>query len=401
MTHTTPPKLSGRILSIDVMRGFTLLLMLFVNDLYEPGVPHWMVHTKATVDGMGLADWVFPGFLFMVGLSVPFAFASRRKRGDTNSLVFRHLIIRTISLLIIGVLMLNVGRLNPELTGMNKFVWAILVYLCIFLVWNKYPETSVHQTYFFILKALGIVGLLALVAVFRAGNPENISWLQIGWWGILGLIGWGYFAASMTYLLVGKRLISVVAVWCGFVLLNVFSQLDLLGFLDPLKGIFGVLISGNTPSIVFAGLVFGMLLKQHRSQPFKIIKLALFLGILSLIIGLVLRNWFIISKIEGTPSWAMVCNGISLLVFALLFGTIDVWKQDRWFRVFLPAGQNSLTTYLAPDVIYYLIWGLSFPILFYKQDSSQLLAVVGSLVWAFAMVGLAALLAKLHVRLKL
>ena len=360
-----------------------------------------MVHTKATVDGMGLADWVFPGFLFMVGLSVPFAFASRRKRGDTNSLVFRHLIIRTISLLIIGVLMLNVGRLNPELTGMNKFVWAILVYLCIFLVWNKYPETSVHQTYFFILKALGIVGLLALVAVFRAGNPENISWLQIGWWGILGLIGWGYFAASMTYLLVGKRLISVVAVWCGFVLLNVFSQLDLLGFLDPLKGIFGVLISGNTPSIVFAGLVFGMLLKQHRSQPFKIIKLALFLGILSLIIGLVLRNWFIISKIEGTPSWAMVCNGISLLVFALLFGTIDVWKQDRWFRVFLPAGQNSLTTYLAPDVIYYLIWGLSFPILFYKQDSSQLLAVVGSLVWAFAMVGLAALLAKLHVRLKL
>lgn len=36
--------------------------MLFVNDLYTPGVPKWLVHTAAQEDGMGLADWVFPGF---------------------------------------------------------------------------------------------------------------------------------------------------------------------------------------------------------------------------------------------------------------------------------------------------------------------------------------------------
>jgi hypothetical protein len=45
---------SNRILSIDIMRGLTLFLMLFVNDLFVPGVPTWLVHTKGNVDGMGL-----------------------------------------------------------------------------------------------------------------------------------------------------------------------------------------------------------------------------------------------------------------------------------------------------------------------------------------------------------
>jgi heparan-alpha-glucosaminide N-acetyltransferase len=51
----------NRIVSIDIMRGLTLFLMLFVNDLYMPGVPQWLGHTEAQEDGMGLADWVFPG----------------------------------------------------------------------------------------------------------------------------------------------------------------------------------------------------------------------------------------------------------------------------------------------------------------------------------------------------
>jgi predicted acyltransferase len=70
-----------RVLTIDIMRGLTLFLMLFVNDLYTPNVPSWLVHTDADYDGMGLADWVFPGFLFMVGMAVPFAIQSRFKKG--------------------------------------------------------------------------------------------------------------------------------------------------------------------------------------------------------------------------------------------------------------------------------------------------------------------------------
>ena len=75
------------------MRGLTLVLMLFVNDLYMPGVPAWLGHMKADFDGMGLADWVFPGFLFMVGMAIPFSIGNRIAKGEnTYSLVttYRH-----------------------------------------------------------------------------------------------------------------------------------------------------------------------------------------------------------------------------------------------------------------------------------------------------------------------
>ena len=112
----------NRILSIDIMRGLTLFLMLFVNDLFEPGVPEWLIHTKANFDGMGLADWVFPGFLFMVGISIPYAIQSRRKKGQSKAQIFGHIVMRTLSLLLIGVLMLNSERLNSELSGISQFL---------------------------------------------------------------------------------------------------------------------------------------------------------------------------------------------------------------------------------------------------------------------------------------
>jgi predicted acyltransferase len=128
-----------RIESIDIMRGLTLLLMLFVNDLNMKVAPKWLGHMPAQFDGMGLADWVFPGFLFIVGMAIPWAISGRIKKGETVPGILLHIAIRTISLLIIGVLMLNSGRVNPETTGLHKDLWALLMYVSVFFVWNDYP----------------------------------------------------------------------------------------------------------------------------------------------------------------------------------------------------------------------------------------------------------------------
>jgi len=228
----TPKK---RILAIDIMRGLTLFLMLFVNDLYESGVPSWLVHSKANVDGMGLADWVFPGFLFMVGLSIPYAVAARERKGDNRIKILGHILVRTISLLLIGVLMMNIGRLNAELSGINRNIWAILIYVSIFLVWNKYPESDKLKWLPVTLKAIGIIGIVSLVSIFRAGEPGHVEWLTTGWWGILGLIGWGYFTSVIVYLLCRSRLWYIVAAWLFFVTLNILSQLGLTNFLNFAK----------------------------------------------------------------------------------------------------------------------------------------------------------------------
>ncbi len=149
--------------------------MLFVNDLFDPGVPEWLVHTKADFDGMGLADWVFPGFLFIVGMSVQYAINSRIQAGQSKKKIFAHIIFRTLSLLIIGLLMMNSGRLNPELSGIGKSAWAVLMYLSVFLIFNNYPSNEKYKKLFIILKVAGILGLVLLVAIFRTGEPGNVQ----------------------------------------------------------------------------------------------------------------------------------------------------------------------------------------------------------------------------------
>ena len=350
------PKIN-RILSIDIMRGLTLFLMLFVNDLFEPGVPGWMVHAKGNVDGMGLADWVFPGFLFMVGMAIPYAISSRIKNGETKLKVFLHILLRTSSLLLIGVLMLNSERLNSGLSGINKELYAILMYVSIFLIWNKYPENSKLKKLFLGLKILGVLTLITLALIFKAGEPGHITWFETSWWGILGLIGWGYLVAATASLFIGPKLRPTVILWLSFIAINILSQSGMLGFLNFLNPVFGVIIDGNVPMIVLAGLVGSVILKQGKFNAGRTTGIFLAMGILSLAAGFFLRNWFIISKIQGTPSWGMICNGISMIVFALLYWIIDIKGKNKWAAVFKPAGQNSLTTYLAPDVIYFAIWG--------------------------------------------
>jgi predicted acyltransferase len=71
----------ARVASIDIVRALTMVLMIFVNDLGSlKGIPLWLEHVKPGVDGIGLADVVFPAFLFIVGLSLPFAVENRRRK---------------------------------------------------------------------------------------------------------------------------------------------------------------------------------------------------------------------------------------------------------------------------------------------------------------------------------
>jgi heparan-alpha-glucosaminide N-acetyltransferase len=392
----------NRISSIDIMRGLTLVLMLFVNDLNMDIAPAWIGHRTAEFDGMGLADWVFPGFLFLVGMAIPFAFAKRLSSGQSNFDMSRHIVTRSLSLIIIGVLMLNSGRVNPELTGLSKNLWAILMYIAVFLFWNDYPDKD--NKFFTIagLKILALAIFVFLVLKFRSGNPQNNGSLITGWWGILGLIGWGYLVSAFTYVLCRDSIFKTSLIAVFFLIMNMLSSWKLLGVLDPVKSIFGVIIGGNNPLIVLTGLIAGLIIKRMPSKEFrKIILVFTCLGLLYLISGFILRRWFIISKIQATPSWGMICSGISMLVFILLYWIADVKGKIRWAEFLRPAGENSLTTYIAPDIIYYLIWSSGIPILIYKQSQEPLIVIAGSLLWAFLMVGFSALLSRLKIRLKL
>src|SRR5688572_27957783 len=74
-----------RVASIDILRALTMVLLIFLNDLWSlKDIPAWLGDVARRVGCIGLADVVFPAFLFIVGLSPPLSLPKRRRKGASD-----------------------------------------------------------------------------------------------------------------------------------------------------------------------------------------------------------------------------------------------------------------------------------------------------------------------------
>jgi heparan-alpha-glucosaminide N-acetyltransferase len=190
---------SPRILSIDIARAITMLLMIFVNDLYwVRDVPSWIGHTPVEADGMGLADTVFPAFLFMVGMSIPFAAQNWNAQGHSKSKQLGSILLRTLGLVTMGVFLLCGDNLNTEASPISRNLWFFLSVVAFILIWNRYPN-QFSKWLSLTLQCLGLLLLLFLASQTKDASGALFSGFKTQWWGILGLIGWSYLVAALCY----------------------------------------------------------------------------------------------------------------------------------------------------------------------------------------------------------
>jgi predicted acyltransferase len=358
---------SLRLDSIDVFRAATMFLMIFVNDLWSlEDVPKWLEHSKAAEDAMGLSDVVFPAFLFIVGLSIPFAIANRRKKGDPNVLIVRHIAERTFALLLMGIFIVNYENIADGAMVVSKYIWEIGMVIAFFLIWNVYPSNPEKKGLYTALKIAGYLLLAGLAVIYKGGDAGNPSWMGTHWYGILGLIGWSYLLGALTYLLTGDRVMWSIAGWLFFVLFNLADFAGVLDFLDPVKKYVWIVGSGSMPAFVMGGVVASVIYRNsvgRKSVGNTYFVILIVLGLICLAYSFGTRPFWGISKIRATPAWVGICTGISLFAFAFLFWLVDLQKIKNWANMIKPAGTATLTCYLIPYIWYAVITlaGISLP----------------------------------------
>lgn len=389
-----------RISSIDILRALTMVLMIFVNDLWSlKDIPGWLEHTAATEDGMGLADTVFPAFLFIVGMSVPLAINNRRSKGDDNGRIFLHILERGAALLVMGLFLVNGEYLNAAATGINRSVWNVLACLAFIGIWNSWPKTA-NPWLKRIIKAVAIGILLVLAFICRGGEGENVQRFTTYWWGILGLIGWAYMVGAFVVMLTGNKTAIIALFWAIFLGICIASHAGLLKN-DIIEMVIGPLGVGGHVALVLGGAITTNIFFHYHTQQQqgKMMGILLLIAIALFGLGVLLRPYWGISKILVTPSWVLICSAITIVVFLLVNWIADQNGKAGWFNFIKPAGTNTLLCYLIPYFAYAIAGasGLSLP----DWILTGAVGLLKSLAFALLIVGISGLLGRLGVKLKL
>lgn len=409
--HSQPPP--NRIASIDVFRGLTMLLMLFVNDIGDidlghiQNAPWWLKHMPANVDGMTLADVIMPCFLFIVGMSIPIALEQRIACGDSLTKISRHIVTRAIALIFIGLCMVNSCHgVDVAAMGMSSAWWRVLMFLGFIMFWNRYPKSQgAKQWMFTALRFFAAALLVYLLAIYRVEQGCTSVWIRPRWWGIIGLIGWAYLVSAFVWLLCRNRGIALLGSFSLAIALNIGLRFDAVAWWNNIvhaaNGWVPSLSLASYASMAVAGMTVASLYRpalETRTPRNRICGTLLF-GAGFAVAGLLLRHPWGIHKNGGTPAWILLSMAVACAVYALLYWMIDVKQISRWTASIASAGSNTLLMYMLPYIFYSMLSILGIDDL-QTHLSEGWGGVMRSVVVALSLMGATVLLTRYGIRLK-
>lgn len=357
-------KSSKRIESIDILRAITMVMMIFVNDFWSlQNIPDWLRHVARGVDGIGFSDVIFPAFLFIVGLSLPYAIQNRRSKGDSNFEIIKHVLFRTIALLVMGVFLVNGESIHAEQTGIIAGTWYPMVCLCFILIWNNY-SVSLNPILIMILKYSAILILIVLAFIYRGGEDGSLRF-ESHWWGILGLIGWAYLVSALITIYANNNVYVLFAGWVFFCGLSMFNKADLLPAWEIMNYIPETIKGGTLAGLTMGGVLASHIFRYYVKKGAHLKLTLAFMSASIILIGLSIltRPYWGLAKLGATPAWLFLCSAFTLIAFTIIYWIADVWKWSDSFKIIKPAGTDTLLCYLIPYFIYavYKFSGFEFP----------------------------------------
>lgn len=391
-------KITRRLASIDAFRAITMLLMIFVNDLeFDFNVPDWLVHAREGEDRLGLADTVFPAFLFIVGLSIPLAIKAGRERGASKATTFWHILRRSFALLAMGFFLVNYEEFTKGPAMISRFAFLLIITIAFFFVWLIYPHAWPSWKKW-LFRGVGIAALIFMAIIYKGGTPEHPMGLNPHWWGILGLIGWSYLVCAVLYFLVGDRIALLSLFFLYFLGFSILSHTIRPGWLH-----YFALGSGGLSAFTMAGVITTVFYQRMTQNGMMVRGLSILAAMVPVLIGagFLVRPWGGIAKLGVTPSWILICTGISIGCVAILGYVVDLKGNGDWYRLILPAGTITLTCYLLPDIHFAIIKLLGSKAQLPEAIRSGWIGVGKSFIFAFLIVLLTGVLEKKRIRLSI
>ncbi len=297
--------------SLDAFRGVTVAGMILVNN---PG--NWnavfppLLH--ADWNGCTFADLVFPFFLFIMGVAIPFAFERRVAAGHQRRALYVRVFTRAAKLIALG-LVLNAAAAWPHISAMRipgVLQRIAIVYVCTALV--TLHTSPVRRT--------AVTGTLLLAH-----------------WAVLMLVPFdGHGAGTVAP---GANIAS-------FIDAAVFGSHMLTAAGDP-EGLLGTLSATAT---ALAGTLVGHWLRTAAS-PRQKIRDAIAAGGSMLGVGLLWALVLPLNKPLWTGSYALVTAGLGAIAFAACYAVIDIARVGAWARPFVWLGLNPLAVYFCSELV--------------------------------------------------
>jgi predicted acyltransferase len=319
---------SERLLSLDALRGFDMFWIVGGREvvfaiLTVLAAKHWLV--SETVPGwfkkfMEHPDWngfsaydlIFPLFIFMAGVSMPFSFAKHVARGESRGQLYWKITRRAVLLVLLGLIC----------QGLLKFDFANLRCASV-------------------LGRIGLAYFFAALISFHTSTRGRVAWIVVillGYWAAMMLIPVPGFGAGN--LQPGQTL----ADWID----RRFLPGKLYKIVRDPEGILSTI-----PAIAtcLLGVLAGQWLRESRRSGLVRAAALLIAGAVCLLLGGLWSQSFPLNKNLWTSSFVLWAGGWSLLLLGLFYLVIDVWGWKKWAFFFAVIGVNAITIYVGHDFI--------------------------------------------------
>ncbi|TDB68770.1 acyltransferase family protein [Arundinibacter roseus] len=364
--------MNNRLLSLDVLRGLTIMMMTIVNNPGDWGHVYGpLLH--AEWHGLTPTDLVFPTFLFIVGITTVLATPQKILNQETlQKLLTRFLRFFTLGLFLNFFSKIQPGSLEGTSLLLVRLAFTALIVVALFGNYNRRLQLFVAA------------GILAVLLVLAFGSFDAYASVRLP--GVLQRIALVYLVVSLLYLSSSVQTQAVVGVivlllyWALMALIPVpgigessFEKgVNLAAWLDNLllpghlwatsktwdpEGILSTLPAIGTG---IAGLLAGALLTSTRTPAQKTVGL-LAAGIAGILIGVLWGIVFPINKALWTSSYVLLAAGIALVLLAVLYAVIDWKNQKSRILPFLVFGVNPMVVFFFSGIIPRVLNGIKVP----------------------------------------